>query len=212
MRTVASRLGNYSAACASIFPCFCAPTFFSCIGHEGDKIVRTQPENIAFHQTTPHSGGWPCPYCDGGREPSSSCTHARLRLAAAIPITCPGRKDRLFDIACRFDCRDAEKGRQGATRRGRSGGNELYRSMTGGGNDSHITSLLYGGGPALINSAGAPWTAAYIATIGEPTADLRSNIAAEARARSKREATAPRATRDKGRRASMPIATRRHER
>jgi Mn-containing catalase len=27
-----------------------------------------------------------------------------------------------------------------------------------------------------------PWTAAYIDTIGEPTADLRSNIAAEARA------------------------------
>src|SRR6201991_1534561 len=60
---------------------------------------------------------------------------------------------------------------------------ELYRSMTGGGNDSHTTSLLYGGGPALINSAGTPWTAAYVDTIGEPTADLRSNIAAEARAK-----------------------------
>jgi len=60
---------------------------------------------------------------------------------------------------------------------------DLYRSLTGGGNDSHTTSLLYGGGPALINSAGAPWTAAYIDSIGEPTADLRSNIAAEARAK-----------------------------
>lgn len=60
---------------------------------------------------------------------------------------------------------------------------ELYRSMTGGGNDSHITALLYGGGPALTNSAGVPWSAAYIDTIGEPTADLRSNIAAEARAK-----------------------------
>ena len=28
-----------------------------------------------------------------------------------------------------------------------------------------------------------PWTSAYIDTIGEPTADLRSNIAAEARAK-----------------------------
>ena len=37
--------------------------------------------------------------------------------------------------------------------------------------------------PALTNSAGVPWTAAYIDTIGEPTADLRSNIAAEARAK-----------------------------
>lgn len=59
----------------------------------------------------------------------------------------------------------------------------LYRSLTEGGNDSHVTSLLYGGGPALTNSAGVPWTAAYIDTIGEPTADLRSNIAAEARAK-----------------------------
>ncbi len=59
----------------------------------------------------------------------------------------------------------------------------LYRSLTEGGNDSHITSLLYGGGPALTNSAGVPWTAAYIDTIGEPTADFRSNIAAEARAK-----------------------------
>ncbi len=59
----------------------------------------------------------------------------------------------------------------------------LYRSLTEGGNDSHITSLLYGGGPALTSSAGVPWTAAYIDTIGEPTADFRSNIAAEARAK-----------------------------
>ncbi len=28
-----------------------------------------------------------------------------------------------------------------------------------------------------------PWTAAYIDTVGEPTIDLRSNIAAEARAK-----------------------------
>lgn len=65
---------------------------------------------------------------------------------------------------------------------------ELYRSLTGGGNDSHTTALLYGGGPAggspaLTNSAGVPWSAAYVDTIGEPTADLRSNIAAEARAK-----------------------------
>jgi Mn-containing catalase len=35
----------------------------------------------------------------------------------------------------------------------------------------------------LTNSAGVPWTAAYIDTIGDPTCDLRSNIAAEARAK-----------------------------
>jgi Mn-containing catalase len=60
---------------------------------------------------------------------------------------------------------------------------ELYRAINGAGNDSHITSLLYGAGAPLVNSAGVPWTAAYIDTIGEPTADFRSNIAAEARAK-----------------------------
>jgi Mn-containing catalase len=55
--------------------------------------------------------------------------------------------------------------------------------ITGGGNDSHVTAVLYGGGPALVNSAGVPWTSAYIDSIGDPTCDLRSNIAAESRAK-----------------------------
>lgn len=59
---------------------------------------------------------------------------------------------------------------------------ELYRAINQGG-ESHTTALLAGGGLALCNSAGVPWTAAYVDTIGEPTADLRSNIAAEARAK-----------------------------
>ncbi len=59
---------------------------------------------------------------------------------------------------------------------------ELYRTISGEGNDSHAaTQVLYGGaGSALVNSGGVPWTAAYIDSIGEPTCDLRSNIAAEA--------------------------------
>ena len=40
-----------------------------------------------------------------------------------------------------------------------------------------------GGKPRLTDSAGNPFTAAYIDTIGQPTADLRSDIAAEARAK-----------------------------
>jgi len=40
-----------------------------------------------------------------------------------------------------------------------------------------------GAGPRLTDSMGAPWTSAYIDTIGQPTADLRSDIAAEARAK-----------------------------
>ncbi|MNC41126.1 Manganese catalase [compost metagenome] len=75
------------------------------------------------------------------------------------------------------------KGAKGELAEGTESEAELYRSLTANGNDSHITSLLYGGGPALTNSAGVPWTAAYIDTIGEPTADLRSNIAAESRAK-----------------------------
>ncbi len=43
--------------------------------------------------------------------------------------------------------------------------------------------LLGGGGPRLTDSMGAPWTAAYVDTLGEPAADLRSDIAAEARAK-----------------------------
>jgi Mn-containing catalase len=104
----------------------------------------------------------------------------------------PGRKDMLFDIATE-ELSHLEivgsivamlnKGAKGQLAEAVESEAQLYRSMTGGGNDSHITSLLFGGGPALTNSAGVPWTAAYDDTIGEPTADLRSNIAAEARAK-----------------------------
>ena len=59
---------------------------------------------------------------------------------------------------------------------------DLYMSINAGG-DSHTQSLLYGGGPSLTNSSGVPWTAAYIDSRGDPTCDLRSNIAAESRAK-----------------------------
>lgn len=104
----------------------------------------------------------------------------------------PGRKDMLFDIATE-ELSHLEiigtivgmlnKGAKGRLAEGVEAEGEMYRSITGAGNDSHITQVLYGGGPPLVNSAGVPWTAAYIDTIGEPTADLRSNIAAEARAK-----------------------------
>lgn len=42
---------------------------------------------------------------------------------------------------------------------------------------------LSGGGPTLTNSQGAPWTAAYVTANGDLTVDLRSNIAAEGRAK-----------------------------
>jgi len=74
------------------------------------------------------------------------------------------------------------KGMKGAVAEGLTEQGELFRRMNAG-SDSHVTSLLYGAGAPLTNSAGVPWTAAYVDTIGEPTADLRSNIAAEARAK-----------------------------
>lgn len=104
----------------------------------------------------------------------------------------PGRKDLLMDIATE-ELSHLEvigtivamlnKGAKGKLAEGAEAEAEMYRSITGPGNDSHVTQVLYGGGPPLVNSAGVPWTAAYIDTIGDPTADLRSNIAAEARAK-----------------------------
>ena len=75
------------------------------------------------------------------------------------------------------------KGAKGRLAEGGEEEGELYRAINGAGNDSHITSILYGAGAPLTNSAGVPWSAAYVDTIGEPTADFRSNIAAEARAK-----------------------------
>ncbi|RMN40931.1 Mn-containing catalase [Pseudomonas syringae pv. apii] len=104
----------------------------------------------------------------------------------------PGRKDLLMSIATE-ELSHLEivgsiivmlnKGAKGQLAEGIEEEGELYRAINGNGNDSHITSLLYGAGAPLTNSAGVPWTAAYIDTIGEPTADFRSNIAAEARAK-----------------------------
>lgn len=103
----------------------------------------------------------------------------------------PGRKDLLLDIATE-ELSHLEvigsivamlmKGAKGQLAEAAMDEAELYRSLTAGGN-SHTQSILYGGGPALTNSAGVPWTAAYVDSRGDPTCDLRSNIAAESRAK-----------------------------
>ncbi|HEY9066419.1 MAG TPA: manganese catalase family protein [Burkholderiaceae bacterium] len=104
----------------------------------------------------------------------------------------PGRRDMLIDIATE-ELSHLEvigtivamlnKGAKGKLSEAALSEAELYRAINGAGNDSHVTQLLYGGGPPLTNSGGVPWTAAYIDSIGDPTCDLRSNIAAEARAK-----------------------------
>lgn len=104
----------------------------------------------------------------------------------------PGRKDMLLDIATE-ELSHLEvigtlvamlnKGAKGILAEATEAEADMYLRLNGPGNDSHVTQVLYGGGPALVNSGGQLWTAGYIDTIGDPSADLRSNIAAEARAK-----------------------------
>ncbi|QEK93735.1 manganese catalase family protein [Achromobacter insolitus] len=104
----------------------------------------------------------------------------------------PGRKDMLLDIATE-ELSHLEvigtlvamlnKGAKGILAEATESEAEIYRRLNGAGNDSHVTQVLFGGGPALVNSGGQLWNAGYIDTIGDPSADLRSNIAAEARAK-----------------------------
>lgn len=103
----------------------------------------------------------------------------------------PGRKDMLLDIATE-ELSHLEiigsivtmlnKGVKASLSEAALAEADLYMELTAGGN-SHTQALLYGGGPALTNSSGVPWTAAYVDTRGDPTCDLRSNIAAESRAK-----------------------------
>jgi Mn-containing catalase len=124
--------------------------------------------------------------------PQGELAAACRYFTQAVAEDDPGRKDMLFDIATE-ELSHLEvigsivamlnKGGKGRLAEGVEKEADLFASLNGPGNDSHVTQLLYGGGPALTNSGGQLWNAGYIDTIGEPTADLRSNIAAEARAK-----------------------------
>jgi len=103
----------------------------------------------------------------------------------------PGRKDMLLDIATE-ELSHLEvigsivamlnKGMKAQLSEGQMAEVELYHEI-GASGTSAKESLLFGAGPALVDSAGVPWTAAYVDSRSEPTVDLRSNIAAEARAK-----------------------------
>jgi manganese catalase len=124
--------------------------------------------------------------------PQGELAAAMRYFTQALAEDDPGRKDMLLDIATE-ELSHLEvigtivamlnKGAKGLLAEGVDSEAETFRSLQGAGNDSHVTQVLYGGGPALTNSGGQLWTAGYIDSIGEPTADLRSNIAAEARAK-----------------------------
>lgn len=123
--------------------------------------------------------------------PDGELAAAMRYFTQALAEDDPGRKDMLLDIATE-ELSHLEvigsivamlnKGAKGKLSEAAEEEAELYRSLTAGG-DSHTQALLYGGGPALTNSSGVPWSGAYVDSRGEPTCDLRSNIAAEARAK-----------------------------
>ena len=103
----------------------------------------------------------------------------------------PGRKDMLLDIATE-ELSHLEvigsiiamlnKGARAQLSEQELAEAELYQTV-GSSGTSAKEALLFGGGPGLIDSAGVPWSANYVDSRGEPTVDLRSNIAAESRAK-----------------------------
>jgi Mn-containing catalase len=123
--------------------------------------------------------------------PQGELAAAMRYFTQALADEDPGRKDMLLDIATE-ELSHLEvigsivamlnKGVKAKMSEGAMKEAELYMEL-GQGNGSHTTSLLYGGGAPLTNSAGVPWTAAYIDSITDPACDLRSNIAAESRAK-----------------------------
>jgi Mn-containing catalase len=124
--------------------------------------------------------------------PQGELAAAMRYFTQALAEDDAGRKDMLLDIATE-ELSHLEvigtivgmlnKGAKGKLAEGAEEQAQAFRELQGAGNDSHVTQVLYGGGPALTISGGQLWTAGYIDSIGEPTADLRSNIAAEARAK-----------------------------
>ena len=122
--------------------------------------------------------------------PQGELAAAMRYFTQALAEDDPGRKDMLYDIATEelshleiIGSIIAMLGK-GAKAELAEGLEEMAEMRTLSGNSTSQTeSILYGNGPALVNSSGVPWTAAYIDTIGDPTADLRSNIAAESRAK-----------------------------
>ena len=123
--------------------------------------------------------------------PQGELAAAMRYFTQALAEEDAGRKDMLLDIATE-ELSHLEiigsivamlnKGIKGQLAAGNLSAADMFVALNAGG-DSHTQSILYGGGPALTNSSGVPWTAAYVDTIGDPPSDLRSNIAAESRAK-----------------------------
>jgi Mn-containing catalase len=104
----------------------------------------------------------------------------------------PGRKDLLLDIATE-ELSHLEiigsivamlnKGAKGKMSEGTLSEAELYMDLSKSAASTPMQAIVGGGGVSLTNSMGVPFSGTYVDTRGEPTVDLRSNIAAEARAK-----------------------------
>src|SRR5690606_5169986 len=106
--------------------------------------------------------------------PQGELAAAMRYFTQALAEDDPGRKDMLLDISTE-ELSHLEvigslvgmlnKGAKGRMAEGVEEEGELFRSLQGAGNDSHVTQVLFGGGPALVNSGGQLWTAGYIDSI-----------------------------------------------
>jgi Mn-containing catalase len=122
--------------------------------------------------------------------PQGELAAAMRYFTQGLAETDPKRKDMLMDISTE-ELSHLEvigniivmlnKGIKARVTEGMDIGTLLSEINQGG--VSQTEAVLFGGGPSLTNSAGVPWSAAYVDTIGDPTCDLRSNIAAESRAK-----------------------------
>ena len=99
--------------------------------------------------------------------PQGELAAAMRYFTQAVSEDDPGRKDMLFDIATEelshlevigHIVAMLNKGAKGRLAEAVDSEADMYKSITGPGNDSHITQVLYGGGTPLVNSAGVPWT------------------------------------------------------
>src|SRR5215216_835422 len=102
--------------------------------------------------------------------PDGELAAAMRYFTQALAEDDPGRKDMLLDIATE-ELSHLEvigsivamlnKGVKAQLAEGAMEEAELYRTI-GASGTSAKESILFGGGPALIDSAGVPWTAAYV--------------------------------------------------
>ena len=92
-------------------------------------------------------------------------------VGATITMLLDGVNGQLKDAAERSDIMNLLKGKSAKEQ-------YIHEAMV---NPQFL--CLSGGGPTLTNSQGVPWTAAYVTANGDLTVDLRSNIAAESRAK-----------------------------